>query len=65
MDQKILYVGVCHFHFLKVSVMFYCMNGSAEMTLIHAKVGLAVATLLAESDSPAALCPHFFQLYEL
>lgn len=41
------------------------MNGSAKMTLIHAMVGLAIATLLAENNFPAALCPHFFQFHEL
>lgn len=65
MNQKILNVRLCQFYFLKMSVIFYCMNGSAKMTLIHAMVGLAIATLLAENNFPAALCPHFFQFHEL
>lgn len=55
----------CHFHFLKMSAILCCINSSAEVTQIPAVVSFAIATLLAEYNFPAALCPPLFQLHEL
>jgi len=59
MNQKILNVRLCRFHFLKTRVIFHGVNGSAGMALSRAAAGLARAALLAGNDVPAAPCPGF------
>lgn len=48
-----------------MGVVVCCLDGSAKPALIPAVVGVAVATRLAENNSPGGLCALFFQLCEL